>query len=54
MPRKRFKFEQIIQHLREAEVAQSQGQTMGQVCSVPLLIILMLAQQAAADFESGR
>lgn len=32
MPRKRFKVEQIIQHLREAEVALSQGQTIGQVC----------------------
>ena len=32
MPRKRFKVEQIIQHLREAEVLVSQGQTIGQVC----------------------
>ena len=32
MPRKRFKTEQIIQHLREAEVRLSQGQTIAQVC----------------------
>ena len=32
MPRKRFKAEQIIQHLREAEVLLAQGQTIAQVC----------------------
>lgn len=32
MPRKRFTVEQIIHHLREAEVRLSQGQTVGQVC----------------------
>ena len=32
MPRKRFKVEQIVQHLREAEVLLSQGQTIAQVC----------------------
>jgi len=29
MPRKRFTVEQIINHLREAEVSLSQGQTVG-------------------------
>jgi transposase-like protein len=32
MPRKRFKAEQIIQNLREAEVLLAQGQTIAQVC----------------------
>jgi transposase-like protein len=32
MPRKRFTVEQIINHLREAEVLLSQGQTVGEVC----------------------
>ena len=32
MPRKRFKAEQIIQHLREAEVLLAQGQTIAEVC----------------------
>ena len=32
MPRKRFKVEQIVQHLREAEVLLSQGQMIAQVC----------------------
>jgi len=32
MPRKRFTIEQIINHLREAEVLLSQGQTVGEVC----------------------
>ena len=32
MPRKRFTAEQIIQHLREAEVLLAQGQTIAQVC----------------------
>lgn len=32
MPRRRFTTEQIIQHLREAEVLLSQGQTVGQAC----------------------
>ena len=32
MPRKRFKAEQIIQHLREAEVLLAQGKTIAQVC----------------------
>ncbi|QDT66874.1 hypothetical protein V22_41460 [Calycomorphotria hydatis] len=32
MPRKRFTTEQIIQHLREAEVLISQGQTVIQPC----------------------
>jgi putative transposase len=32
MPRKRFTVEQIINHLREAEVLLSQGQTVGAVC----------------------
>ncbi len=32
MARKRFTAEQIIIKLREAEVAQSQGKTVGQVC----------------------
>ncbi len=33
MPRKRFKVEQIIQHLREAEVLLSQGQTLAKELS---------------------
>ena len=32
MPRKRFTTEQIINHLREAEVLLSQGKTVGEVC----------------------
>jgi len=32
MPRKRFKAEQIIQHLREAEVLLAPGQTIAEVC----------------------
>ena len=32
MSRKRFSVEQIIHHLREAEVLLSQGQTVGEIC----------------------
>jgi transposase-like protein len=32
MPRKRFSVEQIIHHLREAEVFLARGQTVGEVC----------------------
>ena len=32
MSRKRFSIEQIINHLREAEVFLSQGQTVGEIC----------------------
>jgi len=32
MPRKRFTAEQIITHLRQAEVLLSQGKTVGEVC----------------------
>ena len=32
MPRKRYSIEQIIGHLREAEVLLAQGQTIGEVC----------------------
>ena len=32
MPRKRFTVEQIIHHLREADVHLAQGQTVGEVC----------------------
>ncbi|MCH8155545.1 MAG: transposase, partial [Proteobacteria bacterium] len=32
MPRKRFSVEQIINHLREAEVLLARGQTVGGVC----------------------
>ena len=32
MPKKHFLVEQIISHLREAEVFLAQGQTIGQVC----------------------
>jgi len=32
MPRKRFTTEQIITHLREAEVLLSQGKSVGEVC----------------------
>ena len=32
MPRKRFTVEQIINHLREAEVLLAQGQRVGDVC----------------------
>ena len=32
MPRKRFTVEQIINHLREADVLLAQGETVGSVC----------------------
>ena len=32
MPRKRFTVEQVINHLREAEVLLSQGRSVGEVC----------------------
>ena len=32
MPRKRFTVEQIINHLREAEVLLAQGRTVGAIC----------------------
>jgi len=32
MPRKRFTVEQIINHLREADVLLTQGRTVGEVC----------------------
>ena len=32
MPKKRFSVEQIINHLREAEVFLAQGQTVGEIC----------------------
>ena len=32
MPKKRFSVEQIIHHLREAQVLLSQGRTVGEVC----------------------
>ena len=32
MAKKRFSVEQIIHHLREADVLLSQGQTVGEVC----------------------
>ncbi len=32
MPRGRFSVEQIINHLREAEVLLAQGQTVGEIC----------------------
>jgi putative transposase len=32
MSRKRFSVEQVINHLREAEVLVSQGQTVGEIC----------------------
>ena len=32
MPKKRFSVEQIINHLREAEVFLSQGKTVGEIC----------------------
>jgi len=32
MPRKRFAVEQIIHHLREADVLLAQGRTVGEVC----------------------
>lgn len=32
MPRKRYSVEQIINHLREADVWLSQGRTVGEVC----------------------
>jgi putative transposase len=32
MARKRFTVEQIINHLREADVLLAQGQTVGEVC----------------------
>jgi len=32
MPRKRFSVEQIINHLREADVWLAQGRTVGEVC----------------------
>jgi len=32
VPRKRFSVEQIINHLREAEVLLAQGKTVGEIC----------------------
>ena len=32
MPRKRYSVEQIIGHLREAEVFLAQGRTIGEIC----------------------
>ncbi len=32
MPKKRYAAEQIIRHLREAEVEMAKGQTTGEVC----------------------
>jgi putative transposase len=32
MPRKRFTVEQIINHLREADVLVAQGRTVGEIC----------------------
>ena len=32
MSRKRFSVEQIINHLREAEVLVAQGKTVGEIC----------------------
>ena len=32
MPKKRYAAEQIIRHLREAEVELAKGQTTGEVC----------------------
>jgi transposase-like protein len=32
MPRRRYTVEQIIHHLREAEVLLAQGRTVGEVC----------------------
>ncbi len=32
MPRRRYSVEQIINHLREAEVLLAQGQTVGEIC----------------------
>jgi len=32
MPRKRFTVEQIINHLREADVLLAQGRTVGEMC----------------------
>jgi len=32
MPKKRYTAEQIIRHLREAEVELAKGQTTGEVC----------------------
>ena len=32
MPKKRFSVEQIINHLREADVLLAQGRTVGEVC----------------------
>ena len=32
MPRKRYSVEQIINHLREADVWLAQGRTVGEVC----------------------
>jgi DNA-binding CsgD family transcriptional regulator len=32
MSRKRFSVEQIINHLREAEILVAQGKTVGEIC----------------------
>ena len=32
MPKKRYTAEQIIRHLREAEVELAKGQTTGEIC----------------------
>jgi putative transposase len=32
MPKKRYSVEQVINHLREADVLLAQGQTVGEIC----------------------
>ena len=49
MSRKRYTPEQIISMLREAEVALSQGQTVGQVCRV----LGVFEQAQRRDIEHG-
>ena len=53
MPRTRFKAEQIIQNLREAEVLLAQGQTIAQVCKPRRSAKVQPLIQCAASFPTS-
>ncbi len=48
MPKKRYPAEQIIRHLREAEVELAKGQTIGEVCRK-----LGITEQFRDEFLNG-
>jgi hypothetical protein len=49
MPRKRFKTEEIIQKLREAEVLLSQGKDVASACSAPKITSLRCRKVKSSD-----